>query len=121
MTGWRVNRAAPAAAIVLALSAAGCGGQGPAPEDQREDEVADARAEAQADLSGTTYQDVADTSACTEDCSGHDAGYQWAQENEITDPDDCDGNNDSFLEGCRAYGEELERRADNAVGEAKPR
>ena len=43
---------------------------------------------------------------CTEDCSGHEAGYEWAEENEITDPDDCGGNSESFEEGCRAYAEE---------------
>jgi hypothetical protein len=43
---------------------------------------------------------------CTEDCSGHEAGYGWAEENEITDPDDCGGNSESFEEGCRAYAEE---------------
>ncbi len=117
MMGWRVNRAALAAAIVLALLVAGCGGQGPAPEHQREDEVADARADAQADLSGTTYEQVVGSAACTQDCSGHDAGYAWAQENEITDPNDCDGNNDSFIEGCRAYGEEIERRAEETAGD----
>jgi hypothetical protein len=43
---------------------------------------------------------------CTEDCSGHEAGYGWAEENSISDPDDCGGNSESFEEGCRAYAEE---------------
>lgn len=43
---------------------------------------------------------------CTEDCSGHEAGYGWAEERGITDPDDCGGNSESFEEGCRAYAEE---------------
>lgn len=43
---------------------------------------------------------------CTEDCSGHEAGYEWASEKGITDPYDCDGNSNSFIEGCRAYAEE---------------
>ena len=43
---------------------------------------------------------------CTQDCSGHDAGYQWAEDNGITDPDDCGGNSQSFIEGCQAYAEE---------------
>jgi len=42
---------------------------------------------------------------CTVDCSGHDAGYQWAEERSITDPDDCGGKSWSFDEGCRAYAE----------------
>lgn len=43
---------------------------------------------------------------CIGDCSGHEAGYNWAEENGIDDPDDCDGNSDSFIEGCQSYAEE---------------
>lgn len=43
---------------------------------------------------------------CTIDCSGHEAGYAWAEENGIDDPDDCDGKSESFIEGCRSYAEE---------------
>ncbi len=43
---------------------------------------------------------------CTEDCSGHEAGYDWAEENEIEDEDDCGGNSDSFIEGCMSYVED---------------
>ena len=44
----------------------------------------------------------------TAECSGHRAGYDWAEENDITDPDDCSGNSQSFIEGCWAYAEENE-------------
>lgn len=43
---------------------------------------------------------------CTEDCGGHEAGYAWAEENGIDEPDNCGGNSWSFEEGCRAYAEE---------------
>lgn len=43
---------------------------------------------------------------CTEDCSGHEAGYSWAEEKGIDDPDDCGGNSQSFIEGCQSYAEE---------------
>lgn len=43
---------------------------------------------------------------CTQDCSGHEAGYNWAQDKGIEDPDDCGGNSNSFTEGCKAYAEE---------------
>ncbi len=43
---------------------------------------------------------------CTEDCSGHEAGYSWAEENDISDEYDCDGNSNSFNEGCASYVEE---------------
>jgi hypothetical protein len=40
---------------------------------------------------------------CTEDCGGHEAGYEWAENNDIYDVDDCGGNSDSFIEGCWQY------------------
>ena len=45
---------------------------------------------------------------CTVDCSGHEAGYQWAEEHDIDDEDNCGGNSDSFIEGCKAYVHEQE-------------
>lgn len=42
---------------------------------------------------------------CSVDCSGHEAGYQWAEANDIDDADECSGNSNSFIEGCRAYAE----------------
>lgn len=43
---------------------------------------------------------------CIEDCSGHEAGYEWAEKNEIEDEDDCDTPSNSFTEGCISYLEE---------------
>lgn len=43
---------------------------------------------------------------CTEDCSGHEAGYEWASDNDIDNYDDCGGNSDSFIEGCYSYVED---------------
>lgn len=45
---------------------------------------------------------------CTADCSGHEAGYRWAEEHDIADGDTCDtagehSSSPSFAEGCRAY------------------
>lgn len=45
---------------------------------------------------------------CTSDCSGHEAGYKWAEDHGISVGDDCDAagqrsNSPSFAEGCRAY------------------
>lgn len=42
---------------------------------------------------------------CTQDCSGHRAGYEWAQRKGIADPAQCGGNSQSFIEGCRAWAE----------------
>lgn len=45
---------------------------------------------------------------------GHDAGYEWAQDQGITDPDDCDGNSQSFIEGCEEAAEEaMEEEAED--------
>lgn len=44
--------------------------------------------------------------ACKDDCSGHAAGYNWAQRKDIDDEDDCTGRSRSFIEGCIAYVEE---------------
>jgi hypothetical protein len=44
---------------------------------------------------------------CTGDCSGHTAGFKWAEQKGIDDIDDCGGNSNSFIEGCEAYVETL--------------
>lgn len=46
--------------------------------------------------------------ACTQDCTGHERGYEWAEMNGISDPDECGGNSDSFIEGCRCFAEEVQ-------------
>lgn len=38
--------------------------------------------------------------------SGHDAGYEWAEENDIDDEANCDGKSESFNEGCIQFVEE---------------
>ena len=57
--------------------------------------------------------------ACTIDCSGHEAGYKWAEEHGITDPDDCSGNSQSFIEGCKAYAEEHSGGSDSDEGDGE--
>lgn len=51
---------------------------------------------------------------CTDDCSGHAAGYRWAEGKSITDESRCPltGNRQSFYEGCQAYVEDPGRGAD---------
>lgn len=43
---------------------------------------------------------------CIVDCSGHEAGYNWADRKGINDPTDCGGTSQSFIEGCEAYAKE---------------
>jgi len=57
---------------------------------------------------------TSDNWTCTDDCSGHDAGYEWASDHGITDPDDCGGNSDSFIEGCQAYANEQAIEEENS-------
>nr|NTI33097.1 hypothetical protein [Rhizobium rhizogenes] len=51
-------------------------------------------------------------SDCTDDCSGHKAGYEWAEQNDVKDSSECSGNSTSFEEGCQAYVEDLSRGSD---------
>jgi hypothetical protein len=49
-----------------------------------------------------------DEDPCSIDCSGHQAGYDWAERNSIDDEDVCDraadnSNSPSFGAGCKAY------------------
>ena len=55
---------------------------------------------------------------CTDDCSGHKAGYEWAEAKGITDEAQCEGilvtapNRTSFYEGCMTYVQDPARGAD---------
>lgn len=40
---------------------------------------------------------------CSGDCSGHLAGFEWAADHRISDPEKCSGKSKSFIEGCIAY------------------
>lgn len=54
-----------------------------------------------------------DVNDCIGDCSGHEAGYNWAEEKGIDDPSDCGGNSSSFIEGCESYAEEQQESVDD--------
>jgi hypothetical protein len=43
---------------------------------------------------------------CTQDCSGHEAGYAWARKRGVKEPSQCGGNSRSFYEGCLAWADE---------------
>jgi hypothetical protein len=55
---------------------------------------------------------------CTQDCSGHKAGYEWAEAKEIEDEAKCEAilrrqpNRISFYEGCLVYVEDPTRGSD---------
>jgi hypothetical protein len=59
---------------------------------------------------------------CTIDCSGHKAGYEWAEAKDIVSETECEAivlrapNRTSFYEGCLAYVEDPARGADEDDG-----
>lgn len=122
------------APLALILCLAGCGGSRSTVSDDNVEEVAeDAEApevndegESGAEKAGETYEEYDDRRdsyagsrgtfdgvGCTVDCGGHEAGYAWAEEHGIDDPDQCGGNSWSFIEGCQSYAEEQSGRDDN--------
>lgn len=67
------------------------------------------QSESSADDTGSSNAGTFHGYACTVDCSGHEAGYNWAEEHDITDRDECPvdpHNSQSFTEGCWAYADE---------------
>ncbi|QNN77315.1 hypothetical protein IAE60_15535 [Pseudoxanthomonas mexicana] len=73
-----------------------------------------------ADASNVDAYDVEDGGnyVCTEDCAGHEAGFAWAQENDVTDASECGSDSMSFAEGCEAFAEERQEQADREAQEA---
>ncbi|MES2256009.1 MAG: hypothetical protein V4559_13330 [Pseudomonadota bacterium] len=41
--------------------------------------------------------------ACTDDCFSHQQGYSWASAHQISNPNDCHGTSETFIEGCKAF------------------
>jgi len=41
--------------------------------------------------------------ACTDDCISHQQGYSWASAHGISNPNDCRGISETFIEGCKAF------------------
>jgi hypothetical protein len=96
----RLRVLAIAVATGLAL---GCGASA------NTDEAAEARYEPPSPSAASSAKDTTHEFhgyECTQDCSGHDAGYKWAEERDIDDEADCGGNSESFIEGCKAYVQE---------------
>ncbi|HEF4762640.1 TPA: hypothetical protein SAN82_005115 [Pseudomonas putida] len=47
-----------------------------------------------------------DGNTCLGDCSGHQAGYNWAEQNDIDDESYCNTPSVSFNQGCESYVED---------------
>ena len=63
------------------------------------------------ELAYETYSTIGAPYGCTDDCSGHDAGFEWAKNNGVRDGS-CYGDGQSFVEGCQAYGEAIQDKVD---------
>lgn len=81
-----------------------------APPEVEFDEDA-ARDRAVDDLSYESYSSIGEPYGCTDDCSGHEAGFEWAKANDVTDGS-CYGDSASFNEGCQAYADAIEEKVD---------
>jgi hypothetical protein len=97
------------AAFALILLVSGCSSE---PTD---DDIDHAYESAQEQLSDASFEDVGDTGDCTQDCSGHDAGFEWARDEGVTDSSECSGTSQSFIEGCEAYASAVEEQADEEL------
>jgi hypothetical protein len=62
-------------------------------------------------LSHQTYDDAHGPSACADQCARQNAGFAWAKENDIYDGRACKGDSAPFIEGCRAYVDEVKTGA----------
>lgn len=91
----------------------GCDARSDIYADETRDGATDNQSRASSIPYGSTYEDVHGSADCTDDCSGHDAGYQWAEDNDVSDESECDGDSESFNEGCRAYADDNSDDADD--------
>lgn len=71
-------------------------------EDAARDRAVDA-------LAYESYSSIGQPYGCTDDCSGHEAGFEWAKENGVTDGS-CYGDSASFTEGCQSYADAIEEQ-----------
>jgi len=107
-----VNRVRTSLVVLVAIIVTACGSSIPFAGADAETFDEDAAYEAASEtLEDQSFEDVGDTALCTEDCGGHDAGFEWAKEQGVTDASECGGNSRSFEEGCEAYAEALEEQA----------
>lgn len=80
-------------------------------EAEAEAEVFDedaAREEAESEVSLETYSSIGAPFGCTDDCSGHEAGFAWRRDNGYVTA----GNSQSFEEGAQAFEDEVNRRVE---------
>lgn len=87
------------AALVLVFALAACSEPTPGEEAMAELDVS-MRAQTDMVRRGEGLSEIFD-GRCTEDCSGHRAGYLWAIDHPSAGETECDTESASFAEGCR--------------------
>ena len=53
---------------------------------------------------------------CSEHCTTHTDGYEWAQRGNFTDPGYCEGYPDAFVRGCRNGVEDFKQLRPSSQG-----
>jgi hypothetical protein len=108
--------------LVVASLVTGCGNSSPTSTSgaayessglgtEAEFDEDEALERAVSEISYESYSSVGEPYGCSDDCSGHNAGFEWAKNNEVTDGI-CGGNSQSFEEGCQAYGDAIQEKVD---------
>lgn len=83
-------------------------------EEEREpfDEDA-ARQAAENDMASESYSGIGRPYGCTDDCSGHEAGFEWRWDNGYVTM----GKSRSFHEGAQAFEDEVDQRVQDMQDE----
>jgi hypothetical protein len=103
------------------------GGYAPAQvedDEDRDDEAAstprepfdedEARSNAEAVLASENYRSIGRPYGCTDDCSGHEAGFKYRAQHGYGNRIAGDYDARSFRQGQQAYDDEVDRRVDEA-------
>ncbi len=112
------------AAFLTGLTLAACSGSGADEADYGYASDAGVAADAVADSVDAADVDALDVEVpdfdnCIDDCSGHEAGFQWAQDQDVTDSSECGGKSNSFIEGCEAFAQQREAAAEEQAHDAE--
>ena len=80
----------------------------PSEQDRAQNAADRAAAGARNTMRGLTYEEVEGSVDCSQKCSDQAAGFAYAQAHDIENDADCNNPSRSFVEGCEAYGQEID-------------
>lgn len=72
-----------------------------------------AREAAEEEIGSDTYAGIGMPYGCTDDCSGHEAGFAWRRDNGYV----TSGNSNSFREGAQAFEDAVDERVEEMEAE----